>query len=99
MDKYQNIYNIVKQIPSGKVATYGQIAKLSNTRSPRLVGLALHRNPCEEKIPCHRVVNARGEIAANFAFGGASRQIEKLSAEGVIIKSNNKVNLKEYQWI
>ena len=56
----------------------------------------LHYNPNPANIPCHRVVNAKGEVAEHFAFGGAKGQREKLEKEGIIFEENGKINLKEY---
>lgn len=65
------VYHMVEQIPKGKVATYGQIAFLcGKLRAARAVGNALHENPFEGCVPCHRVVNAKGELSGAFAFGG-----------------------------
>ncbi len=95
---FELIYDIVKQIPKGKVATYGQVAALAgNKRWSRVVGYALHVNPEPGKIPCHRVVNRFGEVSKAFAFGGENRQIQLLQEEGV--KSvDGRVDLKKYQW-
>lgn len=93
------IYEIVKQIPSGRVATYGQVAELAgDRRMARAVGNALHRNPDPESIPCHRVVNAKGELAESFAFGGAREQAKRLEAEGVAVV-DGRVDLKKYGWM
>ena len=95
---FEQIYDIVKQIPPGKVATYGQIATLAgNKRWSRVVGYALHANPDPEHIPCHRVVNRMGEVSKAFAFGGENRQITLLENEGIQLEGN-KVDLKKYQW-
>ena len=68
---FEQVYNVVKQIPLGCVATYGQIARLcGNPRMSRQVGWALHVNPEPYVIPCHRVVNCEGKLAPSFAFGG-----------------------------
>ena len=92
----KRIYNAVKQIPSGKVATYGQVAELAGDRKmARAVGNALHRNPEPGIIPCHRVVNSKGELAGEFAFGGAGAQAKLLIAEGVEV-TNGRVDLKKY---
>ena len=81
----QKIYNAVKLIPLGKVATYSQIAALAgNCNLRRYVGNALHVNPEPGVIPCHRVVNAKGFCSGSFAFGGPLVQQEKLEAEGVV---------------
>ena len=76
----KRIYEAVKKIPRGKVATYGQVAELAGDKKmARAVGNALHRNPDPEHIPCYRVVNAKGELAGAFAFGGANVQEQLLS--------------------
>ena len=95
---FELIYDIVKQIPKGTVATYGQVAALAgNKRWSRVVGYALHVNPDPENIPCHRVVNRLGEVSKAFAFGGENRQIELLKNEGVRLE-DGRVDLKEYGW-
>lgn len=92
----KRIYEAVKKIPRGKVATYGQVAHMAGDRKmARAVGNALHHNPQPGIIPCHRVVNAKGELAGAFAFGGENVQAKLLQAEGVEVK-NGKVNLKIY---
>lgn len=92
----KRIYNAVKQIPYGKVATYGQVAELAGDRKmARAVGNALHRNPEPGIIPCHRVVNSKGELAGEFAFGGAGAQAKLLISEGVEV-TNGRVDLKKY---
>ena len=94
----KRIYQAVKQIPKGKVATYGQVAAAAgNSKLARAVGNALHNNPDPDNIPCFRVVNARGELAGAFAFGGEQVQEQLLKAEGVEV-NNNRVDLKKYQW-
>jgi len=81
---FQEIYQVVRRIPRGKVATYGQIARLAgNPRWARVVGYALHGNPEPETIPCHRVVNRLGAVSSAFAFGGENMQIALLEGEGV----------------
>ncbi len=78
------VYEIVQKIPIGKVATYGQIARLCGSpRSSRAVGYALHVNPLPGVIPCHRVVNREGRLAPAFAFGGPDVQCRLLEQEGV----------------
>lgn len=92
----KRIYEAVKKIPKGKVATYGQVAELAGDKKmARAVGNALHRNPDPDTIPCFRVVNAKGELAGEFAFGGAGEQQKLLEAEGVeVIKG--RVNLDKF---
>ena len=85
------IYEQVKRVPMGKVATYGQIASLAgNPRWSRVVGYALHVNPEPGVIPCHRIVSASGRPASDFGFGGPEQQLRLLRAEGVKIV-NGKV--------
>ena len=92
---FSAIYDIVKQIPRGTVATYGQIAELAgNRRWSRVVGYALHVNPDPDGIPCFRVVNRFGEVSEAFAFGGGNRQIELLEAEGIPCP-DGRVDLKK----
>lgn len=94
------VYEFVKNIPKGKVATYGQIAEcLGNKNLARMVGNVLHNNPDPENIPCHRVVNTKGEAAKHFAFGGAKGQREKLEKEGIIFQENGRIDLKKYGMI
>ena len=96
---FEIIYDIVKQIPKGKVATYGQIALYAgNPRWSQIVGFALHCNPDQENIPCHRVVNRFGEVAKAFAFGGENKQREMLEKEGVKFNLDGKVDLKQCLW-
>ncbi len=93
----KRIYDAVKRIPYGRVATYGQVAAMAGDRKmARAVGNALHRNPDPDSIPCYRVVNAKGELAEAFAFGGADAQEKLLEAEGVEV-IDGKVDLKKYQ--
>ncbi len=95
---FERIYDVVRQIPRGTVATYGQIAALAgNRRWARVVGYALHVNPDPEHIPCHRVVTKDGNVSSAFAFGGENRQIELLEAEGVRFKEGHVI-MEEYQW-
>ena len=80
----KRIYEAVKSIPKGKVATYAQVAeKAGDKKMARAVGNALHKNPDPEHIPCHRVVNAKGELADAFVFGGVHEQAVRLAKEGV----------------
>lgn len=92
------IYEQVKLIPKGCVATYGQIARLAgNPRWSRVVGYALHVNPQPGIIPCHRVVDRNGHLSSSFAFGGVNRQEELLKQEGVAV-IDGKVDLNVYIW-
>lgn len=92
----KRIYEAVKKIPAGHVATYGQVAELAGDRKmARAVGNALHKNPDPDNIPCFRVVNAKGELAGEFAFGGAGAQAKLLEADGIEV-INGRVDLKKY---
>ncbi len=86
----EKVYKIVKEIPSGKVTTYGAIGKKLSI-SPRIVGYALHMNPYEGEVPCHRVVNRNGRVAPNFAFGGKDAQKKLLDKEGVKFRDETHV--------
>lgn len=95
----KRIYEAVKRIPKGKVATYAQIAAMAgNERMARAVGNALHKNPEPGIIPCHRVVDSKGNLAGAFAFGGEKVQEDLLKREGVIV-IDGRVDLQKYQMI
>ena len=92
----KQIYEAVKRIPKGCVATYGQVATMAgNERMSRAVGNALHKNPTPGIVPCHRVVDAKGRLAGGFAFGGMEAQAALLADEGVEVK-DGKVDLRKY---
>ena len=92
----KRIYEAVKKIPKGKVATYAQIAEMAGDRKmARAVGNALHKNPDPEAIPCFRVVNSKGECSGSFAFGGLDEQAKRLREDGIEVV-NNKVDLEKY---
>ncbi|MBQ4104822.1 MAG: MGMT family protein [Clostridia bacterium] len=98
MNTFERIYEVVRKIPKGHVATYGQIASYAgNPRMSRVVGYALHSNPDPEGIPCFRVVNRFGELSSAFVFGGINRQEELLTADGIEVV-DGKVDLSVYQW-
>ena len=92
----KRIYEAVKMIPRGKVATYGQIAYLAGNKDmARAVGNALHKNPDPVNIPCYRIVNAKGELAGKFAFGGEKVQEELLANDGIEVV-DGRVDLNVY---
>ena len=92
----KRIYEAVKKIPKGHVATYGQVAQMAgNPKMARAVGNALHKNPDPEHIPCFRVVNGKGELAGKFAFGGEGGQTRLLEEDGISVK-NGRVDLGKY---
>lgn len=108
---YQKIYEVVKQIPKGKVASYSLVARLvGNSKLTRVVGYALHQNKDNKIVPCHRVVTKDGYVSDAFIFGGANKQVELLKSEGIkfikkLKKDKNKkekeveaVDMKEHLW-
>jgi len=96
---FERVYELVRKIPKGKVATYGQIATmLGEPRKAKIVGWALHSNPYRGKVPCHRVVNRFGELSGSFAFGGIDAQKSLLENEGVEVDEDGRVDLKRFLW-
>jgi len=97
---YQKIYTIVEHIPSGYVATYGQIAMLAGIPShARQVGYAMHALPNDSDVPWHRVVNARGEISIRSDPFYADIQRHLLEAEEICFNTDEIINLNVYQWL
>ena len=91
------VYEFLKTIPEGKVATYGQVAYfLGNKHLARVVGNILHKNPDPKNIPCHRVVNCKGEVSSAYAYGGADAQRKRLEQEGIVFEKDGRINLKKY---
>ena len=95
---YQRIYRTIRRVPSGRVATYGQIAGIAKASGPRQVGYALHALPEGHDVPWHRIINARGMISLDSALGGGSLQRALLEAERVVFDAKGRVDLKRYQW-
>lgn len=93
---FQQVYEVVKQIPIGSVMTYGQVAKAVGSRDARRVGQALHANK-DEKTPCHRVIFKDGSLASNYAFGGLDEQRRKLEAEGVRFLGEKVARFAQYR--
>lgn len=106
MNFNERVYAAVRLIPCGRVATYGQIARMvGSPRASRVVGSALHRNPYEPGVappelvvPCHRVVNRNGGLASGFAFDGPYEQMARLIAEGVEVRPDMTVDLTKCLW-
>lgn len=92
---WEKVYDFVKTIPAGKVATYGQVAKALGIKDTRKIGWALHANKSSE-VPCHRVVNKEGKLAKNFAFNGMEEQQRRLEAEGIKFTKDGYVDLSKY---
>lgn len=96
---YQRFYRIIAQVPSGRVATYGQVAELAGApRAARQVGYALAATPAGVDIPWHRVVNARGEISRRADPDDMLRQRVLLEAEGVCFDSDGRISLDTCRW-
>ena len=92
----RQIYEAVKKIPYGRVATYAQVAEMAGDRKmARAVGNALHKNPDPDNIPCYRVVNSKGMLAEAFVFGGINMQEKLLKEEGVDI-INGRVDMDKF---
>ena len=89
----QEVYELVKQIPKGYVSTYSNVARALHTKAYRAVGNAMKKNPHAPGVPCHRVINSKGEIGG-FA-GGTRKKIQLLRKEGVEVK-NGKIDLDKY---
>jgi len=79
---FKKVYCLVRQVPKGRVTTYGQIAQALGIKDARIIGWALHANR-DPTVPCHRVVNCEGKLAENYAFGGWRAQRRRLMKEGV----------------
>ena len=96
---YERIYAVVKRIPRGRVATYGQVADLAGLHGhARQVGYALHATPAHVRIPWQRVVNSKGEISLRPHEGGGDLQAALLEAEGVEFSAAGRIDLDRYQW-
>jgi methylated-DNA-protein-cysteine methyltransferase-like protein len=94
----QRIWQSVYAIPSGKVASYGQIAALAGLpRAARFAGSSLKDLPASTKIPWHRVVNSQGKISLTKSSPSYKKQIQRLKSEGVLVR-DGKVSMKDYQW-
>ena len=95
---FQKIYTVVKKIPKGKVASYGQVATAAgNPHWSRVVGYALHVNPDPENIPCFRVVTKDGFLSDAFAFGGKSEHARLLEKDGIKVIDGTRVSMEEYR--
>ncbi len=94
----EKVYQIAKKIPPGKVATYGQLARLAGKpKAARAVGILMKNNPDIKNIPCYKVVASDGRLCGYSAPGGLKKKKQKLIADSVIFKGN-RVNLSRSQW-
>ena len=98
-DFFQKVYKVVKMIPSGRVSTYGLIAKyLGSTKSSRVVGYAMNASHKNSEIPAHRVVNRVGLLTGKHHFSGTTLMKDLLESEGVKIQNDRVVNFKKVVW-
>lgn len=98
-DFFQRVYEVVKQIPYGKITTYGAIAKkIGAPKSARMVGYALNASAMQEDVPAHRVVNRKGLLTGKHHFQGTNLMQQLLENEGVKIKENTVQNFNEHFW-
>ncbi len=97
---FERTYELVRQIPEGRVASYGQLARMmGEPRKARFVGFAMHASPgMAGGVPCHRVVFKDGRLAPGFAFGGPDVQREMLEQEGIRFLPDGRVDMKSYSW-
>lgn len=93
----KRIYDLVAQIPEGKVATYGQLAFMAGSpRAARIVGAAMYRAPAG--LPCHRVLYGDGRLCCDPAFGGKEIQRQMLEEEGITFLPDGRVDLQNHLW-
>jgi methylated-DNA-protein-cysteine methyltransferase-like protein len=98
-ESYERIYAVVRRIPHGRVATYGQVAELAGLGGhARQVGYALHRTPEERALPWHRVINAAGEVSPRAMPGSDSLQRSLLESEGLSFDERDRVDLERCRW-
>jgi len=95
---YQRIYNTIKQIPSGRVASYGQIARMVSNCTPRMVGYALAATPNGLNIPWHRVINSQGKISPRSSGEDTILQLKLLESEGIVFDVNGTTDLHQFGW-
>lgn len=95
---YRRIYALVKRIPKGRVATYGQIATLAGRCTPRMVGYAMAALPADSGVPWHRVLNREGRVSPRSAGDGSLHQRALLEAEGVVFDRRGRCDLDAVGW-
>lgn len=96
---YQRIYAVVRHIPPGQVATYGQVAKIVGGCTARGVGYAMAALPCDTDVPWHRVINGQGRISLRTSGDGSIEQRQLLEAEGVHFDRQGRVDFNEAGWL
>ena len=98
-DINHRIWQVVALIPSGKVVTYGNVARQAGMPgAARRVGMALRRLPADTRIPWHRVINAQGRISLPEGSTSQLTQRERLEAEGILFRVNGSVDLRRFGW-
>ena len=99
MSRYQLIYKMIRRIPRGRVATYGQIAELAGIEGhARQIGYALHALPGGSNVPWHRVVNSFGEVSKRADSDSDELQVHLLMAEGVVFDTSGRIDLRRFRW-
>jgi len=99
LGSHARIFAVVKRIPRGAVATYGDVARIAGLPGQaRLVGYALHTLKSGTRVPWHRVINAQGRISLGDRSGGATTQRLRLISEGVIVGGNGRIALGQFRW-
>lgn len=95
---YERIYDVVRSVPTGRVASYGQIAAIVGRCTPRSVGFAMASIPAGSDVPWHRIINGKGEIS--FPTGSEGHEVQRalLEAEGVAFDERGRVDLKRFGW-
>jgi O-6-methylguanine DNA methyltransferase len=97
---FERVWSVAAKIPRGKVTTYGAIARaLGSPGAARTVGWAMRAAPARSGLPCHRVVNAAGELSPEDTFGGPGVQRSLLESEGVTFDARGRVGMKRHLWI
>lgn len=96
---YERIYAVVRQIPPGKVATYGQIAGIVGNCTARMVGYAMAALPYHSEVPWQRVINSQGKVSARVGGNGSAEQRQWLEAEGVRFDQNDRVDFNQVGWL
>lgn len=94
----QAIYLVLRQIPHGKVVSYGQVAELAGLgRAARLVGRTLKNLPEDSDLPWHRVINSQGKISFPADSDAFHRQVSRLQAEGINVNAG-RISMRQYRW-
>lgn len=97
-DTYRRIYDAIRRVPKGRVATYGQIAAIARASGPRQVGYALHALPSGSRVPWYRIVNAAGRTSVRSTPGADSFQRALLEAEGIRFDERDRISFEIYRW-